>query len=319
MVASGAGAGIGSAIGGLAAFAMDGGIPDEYDEIIKLYRDLEVPDFDMRSLTPAQLRVVGDVSPEVYSAIIRGEAATPQDSPEVRAEQMGALRHLADVRREGLPLSERLAAEDMQRAIAGEFRRNNQSVMRNLAERGRLGGSAERQARLQANQSSGELARGAGSDLARMAVGNRLNAAYGAGELGGRIRSQDIALSDAKAGHINRFNAMASQLLTQAARDAAGSRERANYYNVGNRQRVADTNEQSRYSTERDNLNRQNALRDQRFANETQRIGGLAGALSMMANAQMAKDAQRYHNFQQIGGGIGGAAGSSFDFGGFGG
>lgn len=314
-VGSDVGGGIGGAIGGIIALATQKGLPRELREIISLWRNLQRPDFDMSQLTAPQLSVVAEVAPQFYDAFIQGEVAVPEDQPGIRGAQVRALDQLERVRQEGLPLSERLAAEDQQRALATEAMRTQGSILRQLAERGRAGGGTELALRMAGAQQSSELARGMGSDLAQQAAQNRIQAAYGVGELGRGIRAQDIALSEAKAQHINRFNEMVSQLRTRAAMDAAAARERAQAYNVGTRQRIADTNPFARYETSLANLTRRNQLRQQAFGNEVTRLGGLSGALQEKANAEIAREMARQQNITAIGQGVGSAAGGAFDLG----
>ena len=312
--------GLGGAIGGLIGYALAGqGGKGEFEEIVRLWRAIQDPAFDFRSLTPPQLRVVAELSPEIYEARVPHEVKLAVDSPETRAAQMRSLGYLEQVREEGLPLQDRLRAQELQREVARENRNAQMQVFRNLAERGRLGGGEELAGRMIANQQGAELSRGFGIDLAQMAIKNRLRGAMAAGSLGGQIRGEDIALSSRNADAINRFNEFVATLGTQAARDAALARQQAQGYNVGQRQRVADTNPLLRYETEQANLDRQNRLRQALFSSQLARAGGLEGALGGLGGFKERRRAERIALGQAVGEGVGGAAGLGLDIYGLGG
>lgn len=302
-----AGGGLGSLFG-LLGLAGEGG-EDRYRQAINVFATLSDPNFDARALTAPQLEVIREVAPQVYDAVIAQQVALPEDSPQVRGEQMAALQQLAQVRQEGLPIAERAAAQDQQRALASEYTRAQEAVLRNLAERGRLGSGTEVAARMVGNQGGSELARGMGSDLARQAVLNRLAAAYGAADVGGRLRSQDLALSESRSNTMNRFNEFVSNLQTQAARDAATARGAAEAYNVGNAQRVADTNALAAYDVAQQNLNRRNDLEAQRANYALQRAAGQSGALGNLADLQERARSERILAIDRLGQSAGGLLG----------
>ncbi len=312
---SGAGAGLGGAIGGIIAMATDKGLPDEYKEIVQLWRNLQTPEFDMSDITPAQMRVVAELAPRTYETHIAGPVQLAQDSREGREAQLGSLRYLQQVQREGLPEADRIMAETAQRRMADEYSRANDALFANLKARGRLGGGDELAARVGLNQGAANLARDQGNALALEAVRRKFNAATGAGDLGSRVRGQDIALSQSNAGAMNRFNEFVSSLQTTANRHVAEEAARTDAWNAQNRQRIADTNEASRYAGQNENLNRRNRLIQAGYDNERARIAGLGGALGQLGYAKDAREAARQQNIRQIGQGIGGAVGSAAGFG----
>ena len=305
--------GLGGAVGGIIGLATMGkGGKDELKEAIQLWRDVQTPGYDMRSLSPPQLRILAEYFPETYEAQVPQEVKLAQEEgPEGRQAQAGAVQYLRGVQEEGLPLAERLAAQEAQGRVAQEARSQDEAVMQNLAARGRLGGGTEAALRAGRGQTAANLARGMGSDLASQAVQNRYRAALDAGQAGGQLRAQDLEKARSNADAVNRFNELTAQMRTQAARDAMEQRAQAQAYNVGTRQRVGEENELARYGTQLENLNRQNQLRGQGFQDTVTKTTGLTGALGGLSQAKYAEQEARLRNAQQIGQGIGGAAGGA--------
>ena len=309
------GGGIGNAIGsgiGLLGGYGEGG-KDELEEITRLYRELDLPNFDLRDIDAPQLLEVAARSPELFQAHIEGQASLPEDSPEMRRSQLGNLAHFARMRDEGLPLGERLRGDELQREVAREASRARESSLQDLQRRGRLGGGAELAARMAGNQQASELARGLGSDLMRESVQNRLRGALAGADLGSNMRLQDISLSGQRADMLNRWNQMVSQMTTAANQQNAMARERSQAANVESRQGRADTNALNRYYADQQNQARQNTLAQQQFGNRMNRAGGIASGLGGESQAGYAEQAARRGNVTGLFGGLGQAAGGVAD------
>jgi len=310
---AGIGGGIGGAIGGAIGllFAGEGG-EDKLKEALRIWDKLELSNFDMRSLSPPEIRVFAEAFPEQYDAVIRGEPVLPEDSAEGRDAQLRGLARFEQVAREGLPTSERLAVEDTQRQLAAGSRSLEDEILTDLAARGRLGAGDELAARMAGASASQNAAAAMGRDLAQMKVANRLGAAETAAGMGSRLRAQDIDLSSRRADAMNRFNELASQLGTQAARDNALARERAQAFNVGTKQRTGEEAAQARYGTELENLTRQNALKGASFGQSLAKTQGQTGALTDLADLEEKRRLQRIMMGQSIGQGVGQTAGGLF-------
>jgi len=210
------------------------------------------------------------------------------------------------VGREGLPLQDRLLGDEAQRAVASEFERANAGIMTNLAQRGRAGGGTEIAARLAASGAGAELARGLASDLARESIQNRLMGMREAGGMAGDIRGADAQTAALNAEMTNRYNQFLASLQTGAARDAAGARERAQQYNVGQAQRLSDANILGGYQSRLGERGRLDDLQDRLFQARMGKIQGQTGALGQVGQAQLARDVAKESNIRAIGGGVGG-------------
>jgi hypothetical protein len=300
--------GLGSLVGGIAnqfGAAGEGGM-DTRKQAAEIFAQLQQSNFDYRSLSPPQLRVLGELEPQLYDAIVPPEARMVQDSAEGRAGQLQAVQGLGEIAAGGMPLVDRLAAERSAREVQDASRAANEDVLRQMAARGDLGAGDELQARMQANQYS----QNAGADLAaqnaEMAALRRLAATGQLGQTAGALRAGDVAVSGKNADIINRFNELFLQNKQQQARDAAMERARVQAANVGRAQDVGDFNAQARYGTERDNLTRQNDLRGRSFDQSlSTRAYGQSGALQGLANAQDAEQRARAEGIVGMGRGVG--------------
>ena len=301
--------GIGSAIGGLIGSYTSGkGGQGKLQQISRLWKELNTPDFDLRSLEPYELNLVAEYFPETYDAIISGQPELAEEGPQGREAQLASLGQLDTYAREGLGLGEKLAAQSAGFRVRDEAARANQALRGELAQRGRLGGGTEVAYRLGAGQQAANLGGQLGRDLMQQSIENRYRSNLARAEAGSRLREQDLARSQSRANAVNRFNELTSQLRTQAARDAAASRQQAAFGNVGNRQRIAEENARAQYGTNLSNLERQNMLRQQGFENDVTKLRGYTGALANEGAYQEAKRAQRINNAASVGGLVGGVA-----------
>lgn len=303
---------LGSALGGIGGaigyYTSGGGGEDEFKKALQVWKQLQLPDFDMRELMPEDLQLLQEYFPESYEAVVPQQVALPEDSPEVRAEQALALGQVSRTAREGLPLSERLAAEDAQRQLATGARQGQEALLSELGQRGRLGGGTEAVVRATAGQQASNLARDQGNDLARQAVENRYRAALAAGGMAGQLRGQDFGQASERAASVNRFNELVSQLQNQAARENFGQRIAGQEYNLGTRQRLGEQNVMNRYGGRLSSLERQNQLRQGLFGAQVTRAGGMSSAYQQLGNWRDLERQNRINAAQNIGQGVGGIA-----------
>lgn len=315
------GAGIGSALGGIAVLAGaagDGG-KRQYKKNMQMWEDLVryLPEYNQTKTDAPEMFSTGQAVGESYDPYIQGPNQVAQDSPEVRQKILQALGRLQGVSEQGLPLQDRIQAQEAQGALSQQSSRNQEAILRNLQERGRLGGGDEIAARMIGNQQSADMARGMGADLAQQSIANRLDATYGTAQMGQGLRGQDFGISSDRTGAMNRFNEWASQLGTQARAQAAGSNERAQNYNLQNTQRLADTNVGAQYNNQLGNINRENQLKSQAYDDRYRQTSGASGGILKYAGYKDAEQKARENAIMGIGEGVGSAVGGAF--GGFGG
>lgn len=313
--ASGVGSGIGGAVGGIAALAMQGqGGGSEYKEAIKIFEKLKTSNFDFRSISAPELRIVGQYMPQLYDAIVPAEAQQIADSPEARSSQVKSLGTMEEIRDHGDTLSDRLGSERTQNQILGASKSANEGVLRNMAARGQLGGGDELQARLGANQGLQNQAANMASQLAEQRALRKISGAQMSGSMAGQIRAGDIGVQGMNADYITRLNEITSQQRTAAAKDNAAAMTGAQAKNTEESQRVADSNKLLKYGADKDNRNTQNDLRGREFEQQYKKAAGLAGAHQMYGQQMDQKNQNQAQAMQGVGAGVGGIAGGAFGF-----
>jgi hypothetical protein len=135
------------------------------------------------------------------------------------------------------------------------------------------------------------------------------------GSAAGALRGQDVGVEQSRADAMNRFKEFAALQRQQAAQYGAGARERAQGYNVGTAQDIANQQTQTDYQTALQNLQRQNELQQQQFQNQLARTQGLAGAYGQMGQRKDIEQAERAGQIRGIGnlgGAISGIVGGLF-------
>lgn len=316
MVLSDLGGGVGSLVGGIINLGRG-----ESDRAKRMYKQslqtwqqvwdkIQNANFDYTQLSPPEMQVWAQMSPETYNAFVPPEVQEIAESPELRGVQEETLGQLQQVQREGLPLVDRLQAQGAQQAIAKEARRGQQAILRELAARGRLGGGDELQARMIAGQQQSNLARDMGQDLARESILRKLSAGSQAAQLAGQMRQQDLNPQLANQQAWERYNALVANLRNQAAQSNAAARERAQQYNVGTKQRVGEARELSKYTTDLENINRTNELKQRQLQNLMSAAGGMSGAYQNMGNLYQRQHQQKGQGIMQTAQGLGKTAGS---------
>lgn len=306
--------GIGGAIGGAIglATAPKGG-KDQYKQSVREWELLRPSQFDMREINAPYMDLLGEMTPEEYDVAQAEGVQGVSDSPGARSAQVRSLAQLEEIGAEGMPLVDRLAAQDAHRSIMGSAQGARQAMMSNLAARGTLSGGDAIQAALGGGQQSANLARDMGSDLARESAMRRLSGIEAAGGAASNLRGQDVDLASRNAEIANRFSEMFSQQQTARNQANAGSRERAKAYNVGTRQALGNANEQARYSTATENLNRKNQLMDTLFGQQAHRAAGLSGALTSYGGAREQGRQAHIGAAQSVGQGVGQSVGGVAD------
>ena len=320
-VGGGLGGGIGGLVGNIALLAGAAGRGGKryLKDALEVYQKIQDPDFDMRDLTPAQYRIAAEMFPETFEAQLPGEAQTIADSPLARAQQAESVLGLQEISRTGLPEADRLAAEEAARAVRGAVRGGEESAIRSLRRRGRLGAGQELQARTAGGRGATDLAARLGSDLQRQALERRLQALGLYGSAAGALRGQDIGVEQSRADAINRFKEFAAVQRQQAAQYGAGARERAQQYNVGTAQEIANAQAQADYQTAQTNIERQNQLRQNLFTSQLARAGGEAGAYRDLYGHAERKRTEKGGQIQALSGGLGQALGGGIGLGALGG
>ena len=305
--------GVGSMVGGLAAMAGDKGEPSGYREAVNLWEKIRNPNYDVATLTPRELKLVGEYMPEVYQFIAPDSAAQIQTGPEGRQSQLDAMGYFDQIRQEGLPLAEKMAAENATNQMSQQAQRDATYSQEAMQRRGMGQGGSAIQAQIGAGQAQSDLARQMGQDLSQSAINTRMNAAGQGAQIGGQMRGQDINEAGQNAQMWNRFNEFISSGMTQAASDAANARNQAQAFNLGEKTRYSDTNINNQNAYDLRNQEYGNQMATQDVTNQRLKAGGQANAALAQATYQGDAQAAQMANIQGLGTAFGQGVGGGAD------
>lgn len=314
--------GLGGAIGGIAGLLMAGRSGTrEYEQAVKVWEGLQLSNFDYSKVTGQDLQLLQKYFPEQYNAVVPDEIKLAQESSLGRSGQVQALSGMQQIAQEGMPEADRLSAKIAGNQMAGELQRQQNGLVSDLAQRGRLGGGEEIAARIGGQQASTQYAADLADRLAQTAMARRMEALTGSSDISNRIRSGDINLSKMNADAINNFNMQKSQIQNAANLQNTQMKNQAQQMNINAGQNVANANIGRRNENEWKNLLNKNDLMGRSTQERLAKAQGLSGSLQALGGQRDADRAMTVGMGNAIGQGVGQTAGGLFDWyqgGGFG-
>lgn len=199
------------------------------DKALKIIEEQGLPPDQTRQVLFDQFSQVGLLTPELEQEIDVGvsQAAQIQEDPELRQAQLRSLGALQERGKAGLTAEDRASLSKIRRDVEADRQARLQGVIQSMAQRGLTGSGAELAASLSAAQQGANLEQESGERVAAEASRRALEAIMGAGELGGKLRSQDFDVASKKASaadELKRFavqNAINRQQRNIAATNAA--------------------------------------------------------------------------------------------------
>lgn len=307
------GGGIGSLFGGTAVLLGAGGKGGDaqYKQALAVWQKLQDPKYKVEDIPAAQLRVFAQYFPEQYKIAVPQNIQKIVESPELRLSELRTLKGYEGMAQNGMPLSERLAAQEGERAVANEAQRAQQAAQADVAQRGRLGTTDELVSRILANSQASDLARSQGADLAARSEASRLTGMQGAGQMASQIRGEDFQAGQANANIMNRLAEFIANEQTQANEYNAGAAERAQQENNQTAQRVGETNTNALYDAAVANQQRYNQVQGLLADYRLSKAQGLSNALTGYGKAEDQNKAAREATIMNMGTGAGKAAGSA--------
>lgn len=268
---------------------------------------LGIPPEQAAPIVFQQLQQQGLLDPELEQAINAGvsQVSQIQENPDLAKAQMGALEQLKSVSAGGLRPEDRAAYNEFRRNAQREAEAKRQQILQNYQARGMGGSGMELAAQLSAAQSGDENLSAQGDQLAAAASQRALQAINQMGGLAGQIRGQDFGVNQARAQAADAMKQFDVQnQIGQQARNVA-QKNAAAQYNLGEKQRVADTN----VGIGNTELLRQRMGQQQDWQNKMGLASAKANALNQQA-AQSREDASAIgKSAGDIGAGIGGIFG----------
>jgi hypothetical protein len=255
-----------------------------------------------------EFKKVGIYSPELEEAILVGvpKVAKIQEDKALRDTQVKALQEISKRGRAGLTPEEKAQFNLSRGEVQRDLQAKQEQIIQDLAMRGQGGGGAEIAARLLSSQESADRASEEADRINATASARALEAIRQSGQLGGDIRGQDFNVELAKAGaqdEFDRFN-VTNQLARQQRN--VESKNVAQATNLGESQRIADTNIQQE-NTERQRMVQ--AKRDH-WQDSLAYAQARANPYGQSAEMAMRSGQAKAESAQAMGSGIGSAFGS---------
>jgi hypothetical protein len=239
------------------------------------------------STTPYQgYKWLQDFTPETYQPWI-GQVSQMSDDQASLDAQRAALAQEQQWARGGLTPTDMQTLAAIQQQQAGAASSAAATSADALRQRGLGGAGQEYAAMLAANQGASNNAQQFYGNAMQTALQRQLQATQNAGSLAGGIRQQSDAVSQAMANINNQFNSQVQQLRTNAAMNAAQTRNAAQAANLAGRQGVA--NENVDITNQNADLTRQ--IQQQNYNNRLQWLSGKTNAMNGVANYFGALDA----------------------------
>ncbi len=302
-----------SLIGTVTNFLSGGAQGDATDAAkagVDALRTLQTPDVTQMQLELEELIQQGILTPEEAEAYMQEASQTGniQTDPALKQAQMDALSSLQEVGEGGLTASDKAALAGIQSQEQTASRGAREAIISDAQAKGMGGSGLELMAQLKNQQDAATRQSTRDLDVAGMAQDRALQAIQAAGTLGGQMQSTDFnqQFSQGQAQDaINQFNTAAMNTNEQ---NNVRARNDAQATNLANKQRVADSNTQTRNTQQQ--YNKQLAQQD--FENRYKKAGGTASAYQNLAGQYNANGAQ---NMQLVGSAIeaGGKAAAASD------
>ena len=274
------------------------------DKAIQELIKVNIPDPAAQKIAYERYRSAGELSPELEHAIKADPSAFEQivQNQKYSQAQDRALGQLQSLGEEGgLSLSDKAALQEQLITNANKDKANRDAIADDMARRGQLGSGMALQAQLGGAQAAGDRDAMARLKALGGAQDRALQAIQGAGDLAGKLQSQDYQRQSDVASardRINQFNTQNAQSVQQ--RNVA-ARNNAAQTNLENQQRLMNANTDMGNDEQKYNK----SLIQQNFDNQMKKAGAMAGVYGNAANQAQGQAAQQRQSWGAIGSSLG--------------
>ncbi len=215
-------------------------------EAIQIIDSVGAPPDLSREIIMQKLQQVGVMTPELEQAIDVGisQVSQIQEDPAVRESQMEALQAMSQLGKTGMGAEDRAALNQIRAEVQRDSEAKRQQVIQQAQMRGQSGSGAELMSQLLGNQASADRASAEGDRIAAEAAAARRNALTQMSSQAGQLRSQDFGVNQAKASAADEFKKFDTANAVSRQSRNVGAKNTAQERNLGEQQRIADTNTQ---------------------------------------------------------------------------
>lgn len=254
------------------------------EEAISQFLNIELPSVDDMEINPQIYEYLGNLSPQMESALSMGDTGLSDISldPRLQAAQMAALEQLGQMSEGGFTTAETAALNQARRGAAAEAQAKSAQILDNFARRGMGGSGAELAAQLQNAQSAADRQSQESDRLAEMAQERALAALSQQANLAGSVRGQEYGEKSNAAraqDAINQFN-LANQQSVQQRNVASGNV--AAERNLSTQQQLANASVDVKNRSQQYNKE----LLQKDYENKLKKASGVSGATKDSGIAQ---------------------------------
>jgi hypothetical protein len=257
-----------------------------------------IPEARPEYFTPEVFQWLQNYDPEVAAYVRERDPRMVEmqsaEAKRARGAEQQVLQDLLDRSRSGTDVMAEIQRARGMREAAGTMASQAATLQQQLQRQGQQGGLAAYGAALQQQQGAGMQAALAGEQAALAGLQERGRAQSEAGTLAGRQMSRELDIERGNVNAINAFNQRLAASMQDQANLAAEIRNRAQQFNIGGRQRIAEQNVRSKA----DARDRQMQFDQQQYQNELAKYGRSAG-LAGQAMDRRADEARDYNRMIQ--------------------
>lgn len=259
-----------------------------------------------------QLQLAGVLTPELEADVrqLTSQVSQIQKDDQLRGLQTKALQEISKRGRVGLTPEERAQYNVLRGETQRDLEAKQQQIKQDLAMRGQAGGGAEIAARLLSSQESADRASEEADRISALASQRAMQAIAQSGEMAGNLRGQDFQEEVTKGSAADQFNRFNLENQMQIAQRNIDRRNVAQERNLGEKQRIQDTNvgmaNQERYrQAEAKRQNWQDKL-----AAASAKIGVITGMTPGITQGMMQQGKAKANMWTGLAGGISGTMGA---------
>jgi hypothetical protein len=252
-------------------------------EGVKAFKQLSLPDIKKMELELEELVTQGIIKPEEAKVYLQQKSAASDIStdPMFDQAQMEALDSLADLSEGGLTDMDKAALAKIASEEQVASRGAREAILSNAQARGVAGSGLEMLDQLTNAQDSATRQSARDTDVAGMTQQRALDAIQARGALAGNMSDRDFGrklnIAD-RTDAIDRFN---TSNRNEIGLVNTGARNQAQYANLEDKRRVADTNVNTRNQQQQYNK----SLAQQDYENRLKKASGISGAQSAVSAA----------------------------------
>lgn len=282
---------------------------EEAEKVRALYEQIQLPNFDVKSIKPEDFQLIQKYIPEAAPYIAEKNPKLIEETAKMKEgseAQIGALRRLMQASSGNDP--EYLAKMNQSARRAQQEAQSRQaSILQDAQRRGALNSGMQMASQMQAGAGSMDALAMQQQGQAADSYRNQLEALRQGAALGGDIRQGDIALQSRNNDVINQFNQRNTAAQQAYANQRADIANSAQKYNVGMAQDLANKNVAGRNESAVRNQDMMNRLAQQNYTNQVDKANNLAGYHGMVRQDTLGGAQDRANAVTGIAGALGGA------------